>query len=63
MTQIILTLFLILYSNLIVYNTLKLTKQIETLRQFFMFDNYSMIYINITMLVLSALLMTINHMI
>lgn len=63
MTQIILTLFLILYSNLIVYNTLKLTKQIETLRQFFMFDNYSMIYINITMIVLSALLMTINHMI
>jgi len=61
--NIVLSIFLIAYSNLIIFNSLKYTKTIKTFIEYIKFDEYAIVYINLIMIIFSGLMMLINHMI
>ncbi len=61
--NIILVIFLTSYSNLIIYKCLKHTKAINTIKEYFKYDENSIVFINLLMIMFSILLIIINYMI
>ena len=55
--EILLALFLIVYSNFIFYKSLKYTTPaVKTLKDYFMFDDKSFLYINFVMVTMSFII-------
>lgn len=60
--SITIAIFLILFSNLTTYRALKLTNAVSNVKEYFKYDERSLVYVNITMFVLSAALIIINEL-
>jgi len=61
-TSIMLATVLILFSNLTTYRALRLTTSVKNLKEYFKYDEYSLVYVNITMFLLSAAIITITEL-
>jgi len=59
--SILLALFLILYSNLIIYKTLQQTTTVRTIKDYFNYDENSLIFINLLMFLLSGLIILMSY--
>jgi len=60
--SILLALFLILYSNLIIFKTLRQTTTVRTIKDYFNYDENSLVFINLLMFILSGLIILISHL-
>jgi hypothetical protein len=60
--SILLALFLILYSNLIIFKTLQQTTTVKTIKDYFNYDEKSIIFINLLMVALSGLIILVGHL-
>lgn len=58
--NIVLAVYLILYSNLAIYKALQITNQIKTIKEYFEYDEGSVKYINAVMIAISTLLIILN---
>jgi hypothetical protein len=61
--SILLALFLILYSNLIIFKTLKQTTTVKTIKDYFNYDDKSLVFINLLMFLLSGLIIIVSHLV
>ena len=59
--SILLALFLILYSNLIIYKTLQQTTTVRTIKDYFKYDDNSLVFINLLMFLLSGLIILMSY--
>jgi hypothetical protein len=59
--SILLALFLILYSNLIIYKTLQQTTTVRTIKDYFNYDDNSLFFINLLMFLLSGLIILMSY--
>jgi len=59
--SILLALFLILYSNLIIYKTLQQTTTVKTIKDYFNYDDNSLFFINLLMFLLSGLIILMSY--
>jgi hypothetical protein len=60
--SILLASFLILYSNLIIYKTLRQTTTVRTIKDYFNYDEKSLVFINLLMFLLSGLIILMSHL-
>lgn len=61
--SILLAMFLILYSNLIIFKTLKQTTTVKTIKDYFNYDDKSLVFINLLMFLLSGLIIIVSHLV
>jgi hypothetical protein len=61
--SILLALFLILYSNLIIFKTLQQTTTVKTIKDYFNYDDKSLVFINLLMFLLSGLIIIVSHLV
>jgi hypothetical protein len=60
--SILLASFLILYSNLIIFKTLRQTTTVRTIKDYFKYDDNSLVFINLLMFLLSGLIILMSHL-
>lgn len=61
--SILLASFLILYSNLIIYKTLQQTTTVRTIKDYFKYDDNSLVFINLLMFLLSGLIIIVSRLV
>jgi hypothetical protein len=61
--SILLALFLILYSNLIIFKTLQQTTTVKTIKDYFNYDDKSLVFINLLMFLLSGLIIIVSRLV
>jgi hypothetical protein len=59
--SILLASFLILYSNLIIFKTLRQTTTVRTIKDYFKYDDNSLVFINLLMFLLSGLIILMSY--